>query len=675
MLLLTTKRIIKKRTLTVMRLLIVLTFILVVGIWLLRINYEKWKLLEETYKHFEVYSILQTCQLYFGNAELDKSFPPKAKFYCKDDFGNKYTFIINGKDDLSIYKNGVPLEKSKVDEFYEKIFSRVIVETVRRYPPADYETSDPNSIFSYLNGWVDEFEYKDGKYFVKISGMDQFGNIIDIIYEVKKIHEKVKIYVKNVYLNGRQLSENESKILLAVIYRKKIDKEILETVRQCYLPQFPEAPLGEVLSKISNGRFYVANERNRIVEFSALDESGKGQDNMKRITIGFSVTDYGIVKIAYFKVNDLEKSVEEAYEYLREVYKRFGYVNNAQEIEKYKRRILISQIPNTAITYEKFVNNYLKDVSWNYKLQGSKVLVYLEAFTVKDNKKLEIAFELSSETSEGLVVVDVNYMNKKTTLTKLLTEILPKELLKTDNGNEESDESESIISVVQSKISLDGSKFKNNKAALENFLSSLKWTYKDGYVIASGKGIYGQKTRVFEIVFKATSQARPVIETLNIDGKPCDANVCEYIIGKIYGIDSSERLLERVRNTKISKTRLGNLFSSGKWKVSLESDLIKYSDDDFNMTLMIAPSGEVEITKIDYSGQDLTAKKDELIGMLEAEIPLQKVVAMLLEQREQIDADNGLSEGAKSQNATPTNLQDEPVIEEPDDTQSTQGTF
>jgi len=433
--------------------------------------------LEETYKHFEVYSISQTCQLYFGNAELDKSFPPKAKFYCKDDFGNKYTFIINGKDVLSIYKNGVPLEKSKVDEFYEKIFSRVIVETVRKYPPADYETSDPNSIFSYPNGWVDEFEYKDGKYFVKISGMDQFGNIIDIIYEVKKIHEKVKIYAKNVYLNGRQLSENESKILLAVIYRKKIDKEILETVRQCYLPQFPEAPLGEVLSKISNGRFYIANERNRIVEFSALDESG--QDNMKRVTIGFSVTDYGIVTIAYFKVNDLEKNFEEAYEYLREVYKRFGYVNNAQEVEKYKRRILISKMPRTTITY--------KDVSWNYKLQGSKVLVYLEAFTVKDNKKLEIAFELSSETSEGLVVVDVNYMNKKTTLTKLLTEILPKELLKTDSGNEEGDESESII--FQSKISLDGSKFKNNKAALENFLSSLKWTYKDGYVIASGKGI------------------------------------------------------------------------------------------------------------------------------------------------------------------------------------------
>ncbi len=132
---------------------------------------------------------------------------------------------------------------------------------------------------------------------------------------------------------------------------------------------------------------------------------------------------------------------------------------------------------------------------------------------------------------------------------------------------------------------------------------------------------------------------------------------------------------ERVKNTKISKTRLGNLFSSGKWKVSLESDLIKYSDDDFNMTLMIAHSGEVEITKIDYSGQDLTAKKDELIGMLEAEIPLQKAVVMLLEQREQIDADNGLSEGAKSQNATPTDFQDEPVIEEPDDTQSTQGTF
>lgn len=595
--------------------LFVFAFVAIVGIGLIRENIERWKLLHEPYKQYNIYGVLETCKIYFGNVKLDNFFFHEPRFYCRDDLGNQYAFSILEKDNLTIYKNGKSLLPEQVDELYEKIFKGVIVETIKRQPPANFEGCDPNSIFSYLKGWVDEYIYNEGRHFVKFSGMDSVGNIVDVVYEVKKVNNKVKVYVDHILVNGRQLNENERRVLLAIIYKKKIEQEVLETVVNGYLPELSEATLGEVLGKLPSSRFYLFNEKEKLVEFTAYENFGTSQD-VKRITIRFHVNDYGYISVVYFMVNDVEKTVKEAHEYIKKVYKKFGYLTDEQEREKYKRRILASTVPGRAITFNEFVQQYLKDVSWVVTIEGDKVMVRLEAHTKNSNKALWLLFELPRERMESPIVKDVNYNGLKVSLNEVLSDIMPREVANV--RNETTNDEKAKIAAVQSSLSVAGSKFSNNKIAVESFLKDVKWSVNKNTVEVRAKGKYLGKFMDFKIVFSTNNVAKPAIDSVSIDGKQCPSNIAEYIIGKIYGIDKSNLLVAHVKNSKVLNEPLKNLLKTGEWNVDTNSDKVNYQENDFLISFAVSPSGKVEVFHIGANGKDLTDLTDKFFIALES---------------------------------------------------------
>ncbi|WP_448376756.1 hypothetical protein [Fervidobacterium sp.] len=646
----------KKSKSTFFKTVFVIAIVVLAGIWLVNIQYQKWRRLGLSYKYFDLYSVLETCQMYFGDVKLGSSFEPQAKFHCSDDFGNKYTFIVQDKDNLIVYVNNKKLDEKDVDELYYKIFKRVVFETIKKYPPADFESSDPNSVFRYLSGWIDEYKFYDGKHFVSISGMDSLGNFIDIIYEIKRINDKIKIYVSEVFINNRRLSNEGKKIIMAMIYKKKIDKDILEIVRESYFPEFSQAPLGEVLVKVPSGRLYVVNEAKRLVEFNATENSGQ-PEKVRRIALGFAVEDYGTVQVAYFKIDDVEKSTEEAFEYLRGLYKKFGYLNINEEIEKYKNRVLATKVPNASITFSEFSQRYLRDVYWDVSFSGVKTIVHLKARLKSNDNALEMYIELSRHNEKDLVVSDVYYNNNKSTLTNVLSMILPAELLTQDVKPEQKVDSNEnlIISQVKSKLSFSKSVFKTNEQALENFLAETLWSFKNNYVTVSGKGYYAQRRRNFEFVFSNANSSNPIIESIFLDGEKCNKKVADYIIGKIYGFDNSAQLLAQVKNAQIksSTEKLSNIFKDGKWNVDTKTDIIKYTDGDLLSSFVVFPSGVVQLRSISYKGYDLTSFLDDLIKELETKKSPQEAV-MSLASKKSIP---GLSE-VKTEDLNITDVQD-----------------
>jgi len=663
----------KKSKSTFFKTVFVIAIVVLTGIWLVNIQYEKWRRLGLSYKHFDLYSVLETCQMYFGAVKLGSSFEPQAKFHCTDDFGNKYTFIVQDKDNLIVYVNNKKLDEKGVDELYYKIFKRVVFETVKKYPPADFESTDPNNVFRYLSGWIDEYKFYDGKHFVSISGMDPLGNFIDIIYEIKRINDKIKIYVSEVFINNRRLSSEGKKIIMAMIYKKKIDKDILEIVRESYFPEFSQAPLGEVLVKVPSGRLYVVNEAKRLVEFNAIEDLQPGK--VRRIALGFAVEDYGAVQIAYFKIDDVEKSTEEAFEYLRGLYKKFGYLNVNEEIEKYKNRVLATKLPNASITFSEFSQRYLRDVYWDVSFSGVKTIVHMKARLKSNNNALEMYIEFSRHNEKDLVVSDVYYNNNKSNLTNVLSMILPAELLTQDVKPEKKvDNNEKLfISQVKSKLSFSKSVFKTNEEALENFLSGVSWSFKNNYVFVSGKGYYAQKRRNFEFVFSNTNSSNPIIESVFVDGDKCNKRVADYILGKIYGFDNAAQLLVQVKDAQIKglTNKLGNIFKDGKWDVDMKTDIVRYIEDDFLSTFEVFPSGVVELRSISYKGYDLTNFSDDLIKELEMKkTPQEAIIALVskknvmeLSENKVEDVDNADIQGESSVNIEETSSENTPDSE------------
>ncbi len=203
------------------------------------------------------------------------------------------------------------------------------------------------------------------------------------------------------------------------------------------------------------------------------------------------------------------------------------------------------------------------------------------------------------------------------------------------------------------------SSFTNNEEAFRSYLKNPTWSYdkEKDRVILTGVGKYGTRNWNFTFVFDLYFGREPVLENMYMDGITVIDEVSDYIVSKIFKVDTlGNNLVELVKNSIfISKTYEEILGPKG-WKIDRNNDRVLYTSDNLQITFAVEPAGQVKVVQVFYNGENWTTRSYDVLKTLEnggsltsLEQPQQKV------QQKPIET--------KRENAKP--VSEETTIEQP----------
>lgn len=72
-----------------------------------------------------------------------------------------------------------------------------------------------------------------------------------MVYD-KESKWKLRVNVEKIVVDGRTLTPSESKLLLSKIYKKTIDTDLIDAIKNSYLKGFTLSSIGETFEKLPN---------------------------------------------------------------------------------------------------------------------------------------------------------------------------------------------------------------------------------------------------------------------------------------------------------------------------------------------------------------------------------------------------------------------------------------
>ncbi|WP_372589439.1 hypothetical protein QQE94_02770 [Fervidobacterium pennivorans subsp. shakshaketiis] len=571
---------------------------IVVVILLALVYYNSLKgIVERHYGDFKVLTIREAFENAFKNVSIQPSGFAIVTITAIDEMGNIYTARVT-KEGLMSIAIGNQISQNP-EELYKAIYAKAFYNLVLTQPIADFESSDPKNVLKYLNDVSYDYFQEDGREYVVLVGKDEPGNTIQIVYNISKVNGKIRIIAEKVFVNGKLLSDAGKRIFLAKVYKKSIEYDLIEVVKNSFLKDYPGVSIGEVFSKLNNARWTIKNESKKMVEFNGMDVI-EGKETV--ITIGFKIDENGETIVSYALLNGQDVDKESIPYLLSYLYNRYSNIDRNKELDKYKQIIFSTKIPNSTKTFGELFTEYATNDKWNIEYAIDSVKLSVTAQTMKNDKfYMEFIFR-----KDGVYLGKAT-LNGEETEFDVLTNVI--------FGNN----ADKVQKVKSGKI-VKYSSFTNNEEAFRSYLKNPTWSYdkEKDRVILTGVGKYGTKNWNFTFVFDLYFGREPILESMYMDGIAVIDEVSDYIVSKIFKVDTlGNNLVELVKNSIfISKTYEEILGPKG-WKLDRNNDRVLYTSDNLQITFAVEPAGQVKVVQLFYNGEDWTTRSYDVLKTLE----------------------------------------------------------
>ncbi|HCI28656.1 MAG TPA: hypothetical protein PK716_05870 [Fervidobacterium sp.] len=514
-----------------------------------------------------------------------------------DDIGNTYSLTFSD-DQLLMKINGQVVQDT--DTTYEEIYAKALYNIVMKIPPSDFSAQDPKALSNYLTESTYYYVRKDGTDFLVLTGKNVRNEATEFWFMIRKVNGKLRVNVEKIVVDGRTLTPSESKLLLSKIYKKTIDTDLIDAIKNSYLKGFTLSSIGETFEKLPNARWNVKDENQNLVELNATEViDGKEV----ALTIGFKIDEVGQTVVPYFLVNGKEIESSSIPNYLKYIYSKYGRISSQEELQALVDRILRSNVPNTSETFGKLFSEKLSNLEWNISYKTTGTEIRMDSIT-KEGSEISLTF-LFSNGSIYLVTGKIDGKEEKPAT-------ILSELAKAASNK--------MVEVVQKGRIIKGSTFSNNKSAFENFLKSPKWYYdeKMDRVILTGTGKYSSQQWNFKFVFEIFFNQEPVLEYVYMNDTKVIDELVDYIISQVFNVDTiGSNLVELVKSTIFYRNTYEDILGPTGWTLDRNSDSVVFSNKKLKVRFYVEPSGKVKISELTYLGKDYSSQSFEIIKLLE----------------------------------------------------------
>jgi len=571
------------------------------------------EMVERYYGDFKVLTIREAFENALKNVSIQPSGFGVVTITAIDEMSNVYTARVT-KDGLISIAVGNQISQNP-EEVYKTIYAKAFYNLVLKQPIADFETSDPKSVLSYLNNVSYDYFQDNGREYVVLIGKDEPGNAVQIVYNISKVNGKIRIIAEKVFVNGKLLNDAEKRIFLAKVYKKSIEYDLLEVVKNSFLKDYPGVSIGEVFSKLSNVRWTIKDESRKMIEFNGMDVI-EGKETV--ITIGFKIDENGEIIVSYALLNGQDVDKESIPYLVSYLYSRYSNLDKNKDIDKYKQIIFSTKIPNSTKTFGELFTEYCKNDQWNIEYAIDSIKLIVTAQTAK-NDKFYVEFILKKD---GVYLAKSMLNGVEEKFDVLTAKILASGKVVESTPVQEGISPEGVDKVqkVKSGKIVKYSSFTNNEEAFRSYLKNPTWSYdkEKDRVILTGVGKYGTRNWNFTFVFDLYFGREPVLENMYMDGITVIDEVSDYIVSKIFKVDTlGNNLVELVKNSIfISKTYEEILGPKG-WKIDRNNDRVLYTSDNLQITFAVEPAGQVKVVQVFYNGENWTTRSYDVLKTLE----------------------------------------------------------
>jgi len=581
-------------------LVIAIVSIVIIGVVLFNIRIQS---VQRPHGEFKLLSIREVFQHAFGEANVQISLFGSVKVTGNDEMNNSYTVVVSQDGTIFIHINGTI--QPNVEDVYKEIYTRALYKILTSTPLSDYESSDPTSFLSYLNNIAMEYYKENEKDYLRITGSDKEGNILKISYAIIKFGGKFKVTAEKLVINGKELNSNAMRVTLAKIYKKEIDKDLIEAIKNSFLKDFQNVSIGEVFSKLSNARWTIKDETKKVVELNGIE---KIEESEVALTLGFRIDENGDTVIDYLLLNGEKIDEKAIIYYISYIYSKYGYADKEKDIAKFKDLILKSRLPNGLSTFQEFFDKHFSEVQWDMYYKPNSYEFVVSGKTRAKNTPVELRF---ISTPDGLYLAESVYGSEKAKSDIVINNVL-NESLQVSQTN--------ILSVVMNGKIVKYSPVQSNKVAFESFLKSPVWQYDSNAdrVVLSGIGKYGSRDWNFKFVFETFFGKEPVLEYVYMDGTQAIDEVVDYVVSKVFRVETlGNNLSELVKNTIFTYKTYEEILGPVGWSIDRQYDRVVFSSSNLTVYFSVEPSGKVNVVQLFYKGQDMSTKTAEIVKLLE----------------------------------------------------------
>ncbi|WP_448378176.1 hypothetical protein [Fervidobacterium sp.] len=640
---------------------------IVVVILLSLVYYNSLKgMVERHYGDFKVLTIREAFENALKNVSIQPSGFGVVTVTGIDEMNNVYTARITKEGLVSIVVGNEITQN--LEDLYKAIYAKAFYNLVLTHPIADFESSAPKNVLNYLSDVEYDYFQENGREYVVLVGKDESGRTIQIIYNISKVNGKISIIAEKVFVNGKLLSDAEKRIFLAKVYKKSIEYDLLEVVKNSFLKDYPGVSIGEVFSKLNNARWTIKDESRKMVEFNGMDVI-EGKETV--ITIGFKIDENGETIVSYALLNGQDVDKESIPYLVSYLYSRYSNLDKNKDVDKYKQIIFSTKIPNSTKTFGELFTEYSKNDQWNIEYAIDSVKLIVTAQTAKNDKfYLEFIFK-----KDGVYLAKAVLNGVEEKFDILTAKVLASGKVVESTPVQEGISPEGVDKVqkVKSGKIVKYSSFINNEEAFRSYLKNPTWAYdkEKDRVILTGVGKYGTRNWNFTFVFDLYFGREPVLENMYMDGITVIDEVSDYIVSKIFKVDTlGNNLVELVKNSIfISKTYEEILGPMG-WKIDRNNDRVLYTSDNLQITFAVEPAGQVKVVQVFYNGENWTTRSYDVLKTLEnggsltsLEQPQQKLQQKPIEtKRENVNPVSGETAIEQPSSVEPEEPQDQPTI-------------
>lgn len=564
--------------------------------------------LEKSIGEFKILSVREVFENTFKDVSIQIGLLSNPKITGIDEMKNVFTLEIQKDGKVKFFVNDALVEKP--EEQYAVIYQKALFNILRSSAPEDYKTSRPELLFEYIRDYSYEYVSTNGKEFITVKGKNDLDNI-EMWFLFRRINNKVKVFVDKVILNGVELSDVKKTALLSNIYqveKKVVKANLIDIVKSNKLFDFPEVDLTSVFDNLKNGRWSIKDEDRNLVEYSAVNEVNNMEESL---VIGFKLREDGYVDLEYVYLNGQELSKADAYNKIRDIYKRFGKFDEARYVQNLIEQIKTSKIAGMDKTIGEFFEDQknLYNTNWTYSFDGKDVEIVLKG----NQKSGDLNFELYFKASGNEIYLIKSFLNKgEISPDKLFSTLKEPQTVESKNTK--------YIDLVKNASIVSNSQFKDNASAFQSFLKNPVWSYneKTNRVVLTGNGKYGSKNWDFKFVFEIPVANRVLLEYAYANNVEMIDDVRDYVVSKIFKISEiGDSLAILVKNTVFKRKTYGEILGEKNWSVDRVSDLVIYNNGKLRIAFFVEPNGDVKITDFYYNGKRYSKEIVELLTLAE----------------------------------------------------------
>lgn len=571
------------------------------------------QIVDKPFNDFKVLTIKEAFENAFKNVSIQPSGFGIVNITGMDEMNNVYTAKVTKEGLLSISINNENVPNP--EELYREIYAKAFYNLILTKPIADYESSDPKNVLNYIrNVSYDYFQENDREY-ISLIGKDENGNTVQIIYNIAKVDGKLRIVPDKVFVNNKLLNSTEKRIFLAKVYKKSVDRDLIEVVKNSFLKEYPYESIEQVLSKVNNARWTIKDENRKMVEFNGMDNI----DNKEVvITIGFRINEDGETVVEYAQLNGQDVEAGDIPYLISYLYSRYSSIDKNRDIERYKQIIFSTKVPNSTKTFGEFFTQYVKNDKWDIQYATNNVKLLVTAETASNDKVyMEFLF-----TKGGIYLSKAMLNNVEQKFDELTSKIFTAGTIQQTGPVAQTTSPEGVekIEKIKSGKIVKYSSFANNEEAFKSYLRNLSWSYdaQKDRVVLTGVGKYGTKTWNFKFVFDLYFGREPVLEDMFMDGINVIDEVSDYVISKIFRVDTlGNNIVELVKNTVFTFRTYEEILGPIGWKIDRNNDRVVYTSDNLQINFAVEPAGQVKVVQVLYKGQDWTTRSYEILKTLE----------------------------------------------------------